>query len=136
MDVSTLPPVDLVARIMDDVRETFPKDEALAIALAKEGVVGDGGRPYSSRTVSAWGTGKVVPPGHVVLIAARLAGVRLDGYLYPGEAGRTDQEDKAELARQSREIQELREGMEVLMARLADVAEFVDEIKRAKGQKS
>lgn len=130
MDVSTasLAPVDLVARIMDDVRETFPKDEALVIALAKEGVVSDGGRPYSSKTVSAWATGKGMPPGHVVLIAARLAGLRLDRYLYPEEAGSTNKEDRERLdrleARHEQDIQALREEFrKTLQAEMLELRE-------------
>jgi hypothetical protein len=39
------------------------------------------GRLYDDSSVSAWATGRAVPPGDVLMAIAKVSGISLDGYL-------------------------------------------------------
>jgi hypothetical protein len=104
---------------MRAAREHFGKSAALLIALEGEGIRSRGGERYTEATVSKWVLGQTVPPSDVLLTAARLAGVRVDAYLYQEEARETDQEDKRRLDRLENELARL----SLLVARLARTEE-------------
>jgi hypothetical protein len=95
---------------MRDAKDYFGKSAALLIALEGEGIRGRGGERYAEANVSKWISGETGPPSNVLLTAARLAGIRVDDYLYPG--GReTDKADRERLETVENELKELREGM-------------------------
>ncbi len=96
----------VVARVIAEAIDGTGK--ALALAGKIEPLVG---RPYASRTVSAWSRGDVMPPADAVFAAALVTGISLDEKLgigrEPTEIDRRVAGLEGELAKVKKEVANL-----------------------------
>lgn len=86
-------PRKAIARLVLELRWAMGGAAAIQDALAREGVLGDGGRPYTRGAVSNWINGVTTPPGIALLAMLRLAdarGINLSRFIRPGREPATD----------------------------------------------
>jgi transcriptional regulator with XRE-family HTH domain len=87
-------------------------------------------RRYDEDSVSAWVTGRTVPPADALLAAAKVSGISIDEYLQSEEALERTAD---RIARQTQEIEELSEKVQRLTEVVAAMPEL-QEIVRTQGE--
>ena len=103
----------LVREIVEEARRTVGSGPRLAERLEDLGIGPETGR-YSESAVSNWIKGRTMPPGDVVLAAARLAGISIDERLRPA-IDQTDDNDWRKA------LDELQSQIDALQAQIIEV---------------
>ncbi len=97
----------VVVRLMVDAKGRSGKARAFLNQI--EPLVG---RAYSDRSVSAWLRGSAMPPADVLLAAAKVTGISVDGYLFGESLSARQDRLEAEAKERDATIRELRAAIQ------------------------